>query len=110
MAAPDRPVEAQLTPITRMAEAYRMRWKRRRLLYRAWRKRGEIAPVEWAGLCDHLDHRPGHLQVCTESYVIRRPILTPFVLEPHARAGRHARGWMPQEAEGHKSLERRSLP
>mgnify|MGYP006288323839 FL=1 len=45
MAAPDRPVEAQLTPITRAAEAYRMRWKRRRLLYRAWRKRGEIAPV-----------------------------------------------------------------
>lgn len=32
-------------PLGRTAEATRMRWKRRRLLYRAWRKRGELTAV-----------------------------------------------------------------
>jgi len=44
-AAPAPAREALPGPLVRASEAYRMRWKRRRLLFRAWRKRGELSPV-----------------------------------------------------------------
>lgn len=38
-------IEPAFTASPRWASAYRMRWKRRRLLFRAWRKRKQIEPV-----------------------------------------------------------------
>jgi hypothetical protein len=67
-------------PLARAAQAYRMRWKRRRLLTRAWRKRGELTPVTpWRPV-------PKGAVLCLAT-VRNEAVRLPFWLAHHRRLG-----------------------
>lgn len=68
-------------PVSAALFAYRMRWKRRRFLYRIWRKRRQISPV-----CDRTAKISPSAILCF-STVRNEALRLPFFLEHYRKLG-----------------------